>query len=191
MSGKPPYDPLLLRKAASAAKMSEMDRSLKIAAVRTPAVPSNGTTSASDYLTQRIGTLAKLMERSTTRMLADFGLSIAEWRVLAHLARHSTSTVRLLADQLFVDRAEASRAAASLIRRRYVKREDNPADRRSPRFSCTAKGVALFREITPLRERFHGSLIAQLTADQVSGLEAATDRLTSFLNAELRQATKD
>jgi DNA-binding MarR family transcriptional regulator len=170
---------------------ADMDRSQKLASSGVSAMPAQSATSASDYLTQRIGTLAKLMERNTTRMLADFGLSIAEWRVLAHLARHSTSTVRLLADQLFVDRAEASRAAASLIRRRYVKREDNPADRRSPRFSCTPKGVALFREITPLRERFHGSLIAQLTPDQVSGLEVATDRLTMFLDAELRKPGKD
>src|SRR3569623_2157233 len=78
-----------------------------------------------DYLPYRVTLLAKLLDRCTTRLLlASAGLSVAEWRVLAQLARASpaSASVRQLAEQAWVDRAEVSRAAASLEQRGYVDR---------------------------------------------------------------------
>src|SRR5262245_7527725 len=89
-------------------------------------------TAATEFLTKRVGGLARLLERRTARMLWDeFRLTLAEWRILAQLSAHSPSTVRDLSIELSVDRAEASRAAASLIARGYVARADHPTDRRS------------------------------------------------------------
>ena len=127
-----------------------------------------------DYLPYRISLLARLLDRRTTRMLAqEFRMSVAEWRVLAQLAMSSPSSVRDLAEQAWVDRAEVSRASASLVRRGYVRRLSNPEDRRGPLLASTSAGNALFRRIRPRRAAFHRSLTARLGRSQLAALERA------------------
>jgi DNA-binding MarR family transcriptional regulator len=127
-----------------------------------------------DFLPYRITLLAKLLDRWNTRLLqSSSGLSVAEWRVLAQLSISSPASVRQLAEQAWVDRAEVSRAAASLERRGYIERQDNPKDRRSPMLFCTERGKALARKVSPIRQEFHRSLTDMLTPEQVEAIEAA------------------
>ena len=129
-----------------------------------------------DYLPYRITLLAKLLDRCTTRLLqTSSGLSVAEWRVLAQLAIASpdSASVRQLAEQAWVDRAEVSRAATSLERRGYIERRENARDRRSPLLYCSDKGLDLYRRVSPSRQDFHRSLTAMLGADQARQMEAA------------------
>ena len=129
-----------------------------------------------DYLPYRITLLAKLLDRCTTRLLqASSGLSVAEWRVLAQLALASpdSASVRQLAEQAWVDRAEVSRAAASLERRGYIERRENARDRRSPLLYCSEKGLDLYRRVSPSRQAFHRSLTAMLGAEQAKAMEAS------------------
>lgn len=127
-----------------------------------------------DFLPYRITLLAKLLDRCTTRLLqASSGLSVAEWRVLAQLAIHSPASVRQLAAQAWVDRAEVSRAAASLERHGFVDRRDNPKDRRSPLLYCSEQGLELYRRVAPSRHEFHRSLTRLLGPEQIEQMEAA------------------
>jgi DNA-binding MarR family transcriptional regulator len=146
------------------------------------------TLGGADYLPYRISLVARLLDRRTTRMLAEgFSLSVAEWRVLAQLAMASPSSVRDLAERAWVDRAEVSRAAASLVRRGYVQRCDNPEDRRGPLLSCTRAGKALFRRIRPRRAAFHKSLTARLDPTQLAVLERALLLLARVCIVELQR----
>ena len=127
-----------------------------------------------DYLPYRITLLAKLLDRCTTRLLqASSGMSVAEWRVLAQLSRASPASVRQLAEQAWVDRAEVSRAAASLERRGLVERRENRKDRRSPLLYCSEQGLAMARQVAPSRHDFHRALTDLLTDEQAQQLEAA------------------
>jgi DNA-binding MarR family transcriptional regulator len=127
-----------------------------------------------DYLPYRITLLAKLLDRVNTRLLQDAsGLSVAEWRVLAQLSHASPSSVRQLAEQAWVDRAEVSRAAASLEEDGYIERRGNPKDRRSPLLYCTDRGRALARKVSPVRQEFHKSLTDLLSPQQTVALEQA------------------
>lgn len=146
------------------------------------------TLGGADFLPYRISLVARLLDRRTTRMLAEgFGLSVAEWRVLAQLAMSSPSTVRDLAEKGWVDRAEVSRATASLVRRGYVRRWDNPHDRRGPLLSCTREGKTLFRRIRPRRAAFHASLTARLDQSQITALEQALLVLAQVCVLELQR----
>lgn len=129
-----------------------------------------------DYLPYRVTLLAKLLDRCTTRLLqASSGLSVAEWRVLAQLAlaAPASASVRQLAEQAWVDRAEVSRAAASLERRGYVERRENPKDRRSPQLFCSDKGMDLYQRVAPSRTEFHRALTQLLGPEQAKQMEAA------------------
>lgn len=126
-----------------------------------------------EYLSVRLGLVAKLIERHTARMLAErFGVSLAEWRALAQVARLGPQTVRSLAELSWVDRAEASRATASLIAKKLVQQLPNPADGRSPYFTCTAAGLRLYRRIRPTRDAFQQLLEGQIPpGDRAAFLE--------------------
>lgn len=148
------------------------------------------TLGGADFLPYRISLVAKLLDRRTTRMLAEqFNLSVAEWRVLAQLAMSSPSSVRDLAEKAWVDRAEVSRATASLVRRGYVKRHQNPEDRRGPLLSITRDGQALFRRIRPKRAAFHKSLTSRLEQAQLVSLEKSLLQLARVCLTELQKET--
>lgn len=140
-----------------------------------------------DYLPYRVTLLAKMIDRCTTRLLqASSGLSVAEWRVLAQLALASPASVRQLAEQAWVDRAEVSRAAASLEQRGFVDRRENLKDRRSPLLYCSEKGLELYRRVAPSRHEFHRSLTNLLGPEQVRQMEAALLTLASHCVGELQ-----
>lgn len=134
------------------------------------------------YFSLRITYIAKLIERETARALTDsFGISVAEWRVIAQLARSGPMTVRELAEQAWADRAEVSRAAASLITRGYVVRKVVAHDRRSPLFSCTPRGRALHRRIVPMRDAFQRALTDQIHPISEDDFQDALYRLARWL----------
>jgi len=146
------------------------------------------TLGGADHLPYKISLVAKLLDRKTTRMLADeFNLSVAEWRVLAQLATTETSSVRDLAEKAWVDRAEVSRATASLVKRGYVKRHENPEDRRGPLLTSTKSGQALYRKIKPRRAAFHRSLTSRLERSQISALEKALLTMANLCIADLQK----
>jgi len=120
-----------------------------------------------DYSTFRLSMVAKAIDRLTLKMLADnCELTIAEWRVLSRLAPIGGATVREISEMAWADRAEVSRAAASLEAEGLTSRRPNPGDGRSPILFATEKGMALYRRLLPLRGEFHRSLAADLTDEE-------------------------
>ena len=124
----------------------------------------------------RLSFVAKLFDRYLTRQLLESGLTVAEWRVMAQLSVVAENTVRELASQAWVDRAEVSRAVASLERRGLLVRHANALDRRSPRFSLTPAGRALGDEFRP-----RWRALQRRVADRLDAQELA------FMNAKLAE----
>lgn len=142
-------------------------------------------TKLDDLLTYRISILAKLLDRRTAAMLSrDFGLSVAEWRVLAQLAVTSPRTVRWLATEMRVDRAEVSRAAGTLVRRGLVVREADPSDARSALFIVTLDGRALYDKVMPRRIEQHEGLARTLGARNSAAFRKALDTLIDSLSVD-------
>lgn len=139
-----------------------------------------------DFLPYRLLLVAKLLDRCTTRLLSEScGLTVAEWRVLAQLARESPSTARHLAEQAWVDRAEVSRAVSSLTAKKLVSKRVNPADRRSAKLFITAAGQRLYDHIHPLRAEFHSSLTHELTPEVMQTVEDALATFAKCCQARL------
>lgn len=138
-----------------------------------------------DLLSYQICILAKLIERTSAAELGkEYELGVAEWRVLAQLSVRSPSTVRWIAARMRVDRAEVSRAAAALIRRRLARREADPHDARSVLFSATESGRALSRAIMPLRVALHERLMAALSPAEAASLTGAVAKLIRLLDRD-------
>jgi DNA-binding MarR family transcriptional regulator len=115
------------------------------------------------YFGYRLAVTAKLFDRKFVEILkAHSTLTLPQWRCVAQLGLAEPGTVRSLAEGAAVDRAEVSRALARLVAQGFVARHDNRGDQRSPQFTLTAEGRALFVRVRKPVSEFIRSLIAEV-----------------------------
>ena len=129
--------------------------------------------------TFRLMIVAKEMDRLTSRQLAEFDLTYAEWRVLSRLSIHGELAVRQVADLASVDRAEVSRAARSLEKKGLTDRRHNPSG--NPLLFVTAAGREQFERIGRVRNAFHASLIADLDEEERREFDRSIHKIAARL----------
>ncbi len=136
-----------------------------------------------DHPTFRITLLAKLMDRMTIRQLADqFDISYAQWRIVARLGgTQDGMTVSRIAEQAMADRAEVSRAASLLEQAGYLIRKENPNDRRAIVLALTSEGHDLYGRVAKERQKFHASLIQDLSEKELADLNRLIGNITEKL----------
>ena len=96
------------------------------------------------------------------RYRAEFGLTIPEWRVLAHLAQSEQVSVREIHAQVDMDKSKVSRAAARLEAQGLIEKRENPEDRRLLDMRLTAKGRELIARIVPIADAYQAQVLAQM-----------------------------
>jgi DNA-binding MarR family transcriptional regulator len=134
----------------------------------------------------KVGQLRKLLDRYSSPIVSEkFGLSLAEWRVLSHIQTGNSVTAFWLCRRLQADRAEVSRACASLIDRGYVASWPNPADARSALLELTRLGQSLFNRILPVRLQLQKELTDALRPQEIVVLYRALDKLTAAISAKM------
>jgi DNA-binding MarR family transcriptional regulator len=137
-------------------------------------------------LDYKIGQLRKLLDRySSPSVFERFGLSLAEWRMLSHIHAGGSVTAFWLCRRLQADRAEVSRACASLIDRGYVASRPNPADARSSLLELTRSGRGMYRRIMPVRQQLQKELAGNLNAREIAILYRALDKLTKAISDKM------
>lgn len=112
------------------------------------------------HLPFRLLIVAKMLDRTAAvSTLKGEQLTLAEWRVLANLARAGRSTVNMLAAEAFVDRAEVSRASRALERRGLVERHAHPTSKAKRVLRLTEAGRETAERIGGQRRRFYSYLL--------------------------------
>jgi len=153
---------------------------------RQPVSESSGVGSIEQLLDYKIGQLRKLLDRYSSPAVSErFGLSLAEWRMLSHIQAGKSVTAFWLCRRLQADRAEVSRACASLIRRGFVASKPNPADARSALLELTRSGQATFDKIMPVRLQLQKELAEALDRREIAVLYRALDKLTKAITAKM------
>lgn len=95
-----------------------------------------------------------------------FGISISEWRVMAHLSQHERVSVREIYRRVEMDKVKVSRAAARLEAAGLISKEPGPEDRRLVALSLTTKGYQVFSEVAELALSFEQRYLEKLGPDQ-------------------------
>lgn len=136
-----------------------------------------------DYPSFRLSLVAKIMDRLTMRQFGGPGKpTYPEWRVMSRLFLAADGlTVRQLADQAWVDRAETSRAAAALEKRGLTHRRANPRDKRMPILFLTEAGRRAYGPILAARSRFHEDIVASLTGSEKHELDRLLKKMVDRL----------
>ena len=99
------------------------------------------------------------------RYRAEFGLSIPEWRVLAHLAQSGSVSVREIHARVDMDKSKVSRAAGRLESAGLIEKRENTEDRRLLDMRLTEAGRQLIARIVPIADAYQAEVIAKMAED--------------------------
>lgn len=118
------------------------------------------------FLPYRLAVVAQRVSRAFAQRYRDeFGLSVAEWRVLAHLAQSGNVSVREVFARVELDKPRVSRAAARLEAAGYVSKQPDPRDGRLVALALSPAGRALMDRLMPMAQAFDAELDAILGPD--------------------------
>jgi DNA-binding MarR family transcriptional regulator len=107
-----------------------------------------------DHLPYRLLLLARMIDRRSARELQKFGLSLAEWRVLAFIGVAGPASASQIGKIGEVDRAEISRAVSRLEAKGLIERRPDENHRKRFIISPTGAGQSLFEHVREERRRF-------------------------------------
>jgi DNA-binding MarR family transcriptional regulator len=159
---------------------------------RLPARPPravNGAADASEFaleefLPHRLSVVSARAHRLFARAYAEqVGLSMAEWQVLAILARSGDLSATAVARQAAMDKVKVSRAVRSLLERKLLRRAEDRRDRRVRRLAITALGRRTQVAMMPLVHALESEMLGPLSAEDRDRLGAVLSRLDRHLAA--------
>lgn len=142
-----------------------------------------------EHLPLRLLLLAKIIDRVSKKTLqSEFGVSVAEWRVLAFLCLSGPATASFIGESAAIDQAEISRAVKALAARDLVRREFTGGSRKSMIISPTAEGEALFKRIRDQRRGYFATITKDLGKDEIGDLDRM---LRSIADAVIAERDRD
>jgi DNA-binding MarR family transcriptional regulator len=122
-------------------------------------------------------TAGKTSRLFARRYEATYGLSIAEWRVLAVVGRFGTITPSAVAERTDMDKVKVSRATASLVSHDLLEQGPAPHDGRARLLRLTRKGRSVHDGIVPMALGLEAQLAAALRPDEWDTLRSSLRRL--------------
>ena len=138
----------------------------------------------SRFLPYVLTSLAERVSTSLAGIYADeFDLTIAEWRVLAHLAEHATLTAAAIATFTGMEKSKVSRAVGRLETRGVLTWCTAAKDSRAKDLSLTDSGRELYRQVVPRVLAWEQQLLEGLSAAEYRDLLHGMDRLRERLAA--------
>ena len=121
-----------------------------------------------EFLPYQLAVLAeRVSQKFATLYKARFGISVAEWRVVAHLSQSERVSVREIHERVAMDKPKISRAATRLEASGYLTKSENPEDGRLVSLALTEEGRTMMAELVPLAEAFERDVLRQLGQESV------------------------
>jgi DNA-binding MarR family transcriptional regulator len=140
------------------------------------------------HILYRILMVAKALDRIGAQQVRDSAdISLAEWRVMAHLGRLGETSASELSAAAQVDRAEVSRAVNALVKRNYIRKRPNPANRLSQLLSLTNAGKKIFDRLFAERQQFFQQITADLSREELRELDDKLFRIAGKIDTFVEQ----
>jgi DNA-binding MarR family transcriptional regulator len=156
--------------------------------------PDERSTTAVTPLEQRISYRCSLISARIARFLSPmwesrYGLTVDSWRILAIIGRFGPLSAKDVATRTSTDAFHVSRAIERLTRKKLIKREVDPNDRRRARIQLTAAGqsvhVAVQRVLTRLENELLDGLGERERAALQHGLATLDERALALMASGL------
>lgn len=149
---------------------------------------SNPPATIRDLLSYRIHRLANALSRGAARRYRqEFDVSLMEWRILALLGGYAPLTLRDLAREAGIDKAQASRAVKALVARGLVERTAGTHDAREVALRLSPAGGRLEAALMQAARDRDAAFRAALPPATLAALEEAI----RLLHGEARRQTPE
>lgn len=119
-----------------------------------------------DVTQRRISIIARGVGRFATRTMRQAGIGASEFDLMQMVRRHPGITQAEVCQRLEIDKGAAARQFARLEAKGYLRRETNPADKRSRLLYATEKADELKNSRAHLEEVFYEWLLAPLSPEE-------------------------
>jgi DNA-binding MarR family transcriptional regulator len=132
------------------------------------------------FLPYQLAVLSSRISREFSTLYRDrFGITVAEWRVIAHLNAAGTVSVREIHERVDMDKSKVSRAATRLESAGYISKAAHPLDGRLVALSLTDKGRGMIEELAPIADKFEAAVLERLGRD-ADAFRGGLDRLLAL-----------
>ena len=136
-----------------------------------------------DFLPYQLSVASNAVSRAVatgTGYESRFGLTNAEWRVLAAVTASGSPTQVELGKATGMDKMMISRAVAALTSRRLIDRARDIEDRRTLRLSPTDEGRRIHDIVAPQALEVEARLLAALSPAEAAALQRALAKLRAI-----------
>jgi MarR family transcriptional regulator for hemolysin len=138
--------------------------------------------------------LARQLRVSFDQSVEDSGLTRAQWSLIATVARNPGATQRTIAEALEVREITAGRLVDRLCDDGYLKRRENPNDRRAYCVYLTPAAQPVLDKLDELARVHEAKIFEGISGEELDKLEALLDaisgNLAAFRNQRERAAAK-
>ena len=158
---------------------NELFRSRNGLAVTPAQSPEPDTLDLDRFVPYRLSVVTNRISNAIAAEYSErFGLSIAEWRVMAVLGSAPGLSARDVATRTEMDKVQVSRAVANLVRKKRVLREVDDADARVSRLFLSSRGKTVYDQIVPLALGLERRLLEILTPEERVSLDRLLRKLS-------------
>jgi DNA-binding MarR family transcriptional regulator len=140
------------------------------------------------FLPYQLNNIAKrISDACSTIYTEKFGLSIAQWRVLAKLGEVEQLMARDIGQQTLLDKSRVSRVVKQLEKRGLVRKTQAQNDQRVFFLALSAKGRTLYQSIVPDALDWEASLLKALDLPEYRDLLRIVEKLDRRLHTIIDQ----
>jgi DNA-binding MarR family transcriptional regulator len=132
--------------------------------------PANGPARLTlrNFVPYRMAVLARGVSNSLARRYQrDLGISIPEWRLIAHLAEVGTCSSGEICARTAMDKAKVNRAVLRLVAAGLVLAGTSSKDRRVNVLKLTARGQKVYERVVPMALDHESSLLQPLSETEL------------------------
>lgn len=147
------------------------------------AIPDEDPLFLDEFLPYRLSVLTNRMSDLIAGIYRErFGLTVAEWRVMAVLGLEAPLSAGEVSQRTAMDKVRVSRAVNRMSRAGLLARHRDRADRRRQQLALSDRGRAIYSEIVPVARAVEAKIFASLEpADR-----GALDRLLVKLDERVK-----
>jgi DNA-binding MarR family transcriptional regulator len=127
--------------------------------------------------------VAQLVRRRADQRARGYGMTRAQWAVLARLEREPGITQSRLAILTDVEPITIGRLVDRLVAHGLIARQPDAHDRRIWRLTLTPKSAAILKQIAEFRHELHQQMTVGLDGESLKTLVACLQRMRTNLTA--------
>ena len=133
----------------------------------------------------KLSVVARQLRVSFDQSAETCGLTRAQWTVIAVVARNPGATQRTVAEALEVREITAGRLVDRLCEEGYLRRDENPSDRRAYCVHLTPAAEPLLAKLDDLARLHEARIFSGFESEALEKLDSLLDRIARNLS-ELR-----